>query len=75
MTGQRLDPADAIELAELLQLLTDWIGADHATLDNSLTRFTGHPTYGATALRQDLNRFTFLLGANDGEHLFGHDQP
>ncbi len=34
----------------------------------------GHPAYGLHAPRADLDRFTFLLGGNDGEELFGHDQ-
>jgi hypothetical protein len=36
----------------------------------SLRSYTGHPTYGLEQLRTDLNRFAFLLGGNDGEHLF-----
>ena len=35
----------------------------------------GHPAYGLHALRTDLDRFTFLLGGNDGEFLFGEDPP
>jgi hypothetical protein len=38
----------------------------------SLEAFVGHPAYGTAQLRQDLNRFTFLLGGDDGESLFGH---
>ena len=30
------------------------------------------PAYNLGELRQDLNRFTFLLGGDDGESLFGH---
>jgi hypothetical protein len=33
--------------------------------------FVGHPAYGTEQLRQDLDRFTFLLGGDDGESLFG----
>ena len=33
----------------------------------------GHPAYGPDALRADLDRFTFLLGGNDGEFLLGED--
>jgi hypothetical protein len=36
----------------------------------SLNRFIGHPSYGRDELRHDLDRFTFLLGGNDGEPLF-----
>jgi hypothetical protein len=31
----------------------------------------GHPAYNVGELRQDLDRFTFLLGGDDGESLFG----
>ena len=34
--------------------------------------FVGHPAYGISQLRQDLERFVFLLGGSDGEPLFGH---
>jgi hypothetical protein len=37
----------------------------------SLREFVGHPAYNFGELRQDLNRFTFLLGGDDGESLFG----
>jgi len=30
--------------------------------------------HGITQLREDLERFAFLLGCSDGEQLFGHDQ-
>ncbi len=66
-----LDAADAAELAETLQLLSDWIARDPARLGPSLECFIGHPGYGTAELRQDLDRFVFLLGGNDGEPLFG----
>jgi hypothetical protein len=44
---------------------------DPACLGASLAEFTGHPGYGLGELRGDLERFTFLLGGSDGEHLFG----
>jgi hypothetical protein len=31
------------------------------------------PVHGPEQLRQDLGRFTFLLGGSGGEELFGHD--
>ena len=40
-------------------------------LGASLEQFVGHPAYNVGELRQDLDRFTFLLGADDGESLFG----
>jgi hypothetical protein len=70
MPGISLDPVDAIELAELLQFLAGWITSDPARLQASLLTYVGHPAYGTTYLQQDLHRFAFLLGGNDGEPLF-----
>ena len=44
--------------------------SDHAALDASLTRYTRTRAYNAATLRNDLDRFTFLLGGNNGETLF-----
>jgi hypothetical protein len=42
----------------------------------SSSRTGGRGASGVTgALRADLDRFTFLLGGNDGEHLLGEDPP
>jgi hypothetical protein len=68
----RLDTVDAAELAELLQFLSQWLARDRARLDASLEQFVGHPAYNIGELRQDMARFTFLLGGDDGEPLFGH---
>jgi hypothetical protein len=65
-----LDPADAMELTQLLQLIADWLDADPQRLAPSLLDYTGHPAYGLDELRTDLDRFTFLLGGSDGERLF-----
>jgi len=67
----RLHPSDAAELAELLQILDDWLAADRNHLEASLTHFIGSRSYDLSQLRTDLDRFTFLLGANNGERLFG----
>jgi hypothetical protein len=75
MPQTSLDTADAIELAELLQLLAGWLAADPATLAPSLLAWIGHPAYGLDTLRADLDRFTFLLGGSDGDHLFGPPPP
>jgi len=72
MPELRLDAVDAAELAELLQFLAGWLARDPDRLGVSLEAFVGHPAYGTAQLRQDLNRFTFLLGGDDGESLFGH---
>ena len=74
MPHTSLDTSDAVELAEMLQFLSDWLAADHDHLNASLTRFVGHPAHGANQLRTDLHRFVFLLGADNGEQLFG-DNP
>ncbi len=66
-----LDAADAAELAEMLQFLSDWLARDPVRLAASLQEFVGFPAYGLPQLRADLDRFTFLLGGSDGESLFG----
>jgi hypothetical protein len=66
-----LNAADAGELAEMLQFLSDWLARDPARLGASLEDFVGHPAYGLAQLRADLDRFVFLLGGSDGEPLFG----
>ena len=74
MPQTTLDTGDAIELAELLQFLSGWLARDPGRLGASLADYVGHPAYGAVQLRQDLDRFVFLLGGDDGESLFGPDQ-
>ena len=71
MPEVRLYAADAAELAEMLQFLSEWLARDPDRLSASLAQFVGHPAYGITQLREDLERFTFLLGGSDGEQLFG----
>jgi hypothetical protein len=68
----RLDLGDAAELAEMLTFLTGWLsGSQQQALHDSFAAFAGHPAYNTDALRADLRRFVFLLGASDGEELFG----
>ena len=71
MPEVRIDVTDAAELTEMLQFLSQWLDRDPARLATSLEQFVGHPAYGITQLHQDLERFVFLLGGSDGEHLFG----
>ena len=71
MPDVKLDTADAAELAEMLQFLSQWLARDPARLGASLAEFVGHPAYGLGELRNDLERFVFLLGGSDGEPLFG----
>jgi hypothetical protein len=67
---------DAAELAEMLTSLADWLsGSQKQTLDESFPAFVGHPAYDTNALRADLHRFAVLLGASDGEELFGEPTP
>lgn len=72
-----LDVADAMEHAELLDLLRGWLTADHGQLTGSLERFIGSTAYGVETLCSDLANFAFLLGGNDGEHFTapGPDSP
>ena len=55
----------------MLQFLTGWLARDPARLAASLEEFVGNPAYDIAQLRDDLKRFTFLLGGSDGEPLFG----
>jgi hypothetical protein len=75
MPRTTLDTGDAIELAELLQFLAGWLARDPGRLGASLADYAGHPASDVGELRQDLDRFTFLLGGDDGESLFGPGQP
>jgi len=75
MPSMNLDTADAAELTELLQFLSQWLARDHGRLAASLEDFVGHPAYGISQLRMDLDRFTFLLGGNDVDPLFQPGQP
>jgi hypothetical protein len=70
----RLGVNDAGELAEMLESLSQWLGSDPA-LETSFRRWIGHPAYGVARLRQDLDRFTFLLGGHDGEHWLTGGKP
>jgi hypothetical protein len=76
MPAITLDPADAAEIAETLTLLTQWLSGSHKhALTDSFAAFTGHPAYNTGTLCADLHRFVFLLGASDGEDLFGEPAP
>ena len=64
--------SDATEIAETLTLLTQWLsGSQQHILAESFGAFTGHPACNTGTLCTDLRRFVFLLGASDGEDLFG----
>jgi len=51
------------------------LARDPTCLAPSLEEFVGHPAYGIPQLRQDLERFVFLLGGSDGEPLFSLPPP
>lgn len=69
-----LDVGDAVELGELLEFIGEWLVWDRSLLAESLGRFLGIDGYDVDALRADLSRFTFLLGVDDGDLLFGGDE-
>jgi len=71
-----LDTVDAAELAETLTFLASWLtGTQKQILADSFAAFVGHPAYDTSSLCADLHRFAFLLGASDGEELFGEPTP
>src|SRR5262249_10603963 len=71
-----LEIGDAAELAEMLTFLAEWLsGSQKPALDESLAAFVGHPAYNTGTLCADLHQFAFLLGASDGEELFGEPTP
>ena len=73
MPDVRLDAVDAAGLAGLLQFLSQWLARDPGRLGALPEEFAGHPACSVGKLRQDLDRFVFLLGGSDGEPLFGPD--
>jgi hypothetical protein len=76
MPGITLDLSDAAELAETLTFLTQWLsGSQKQALADSFAAYVGHPSYNTDTLCTDLRRFVFLLGASDGEELFGEPAP
>jgi hypothetical protein len=76
MPAITLDLADAAEMAETITLLTQWLsGSQKHALADSFAAFIGHPAYNTGTLCGDLHRFAFLLGASDGEELFGEPTP
>jgi len=70
--GVTLADDDAVELAEFLEVLHDWVAAA-PELGPSLRAFLGCDGYTLAELRADLARFAFLLGG-DGERLFGAER-
>ena len=64
-----LDPADAAELADLLQFIAGWTASDRERMSASLLDYIGDTPYSPGHLRLDLDRFTSLLREDNGESL------
>ena len=72
MPEVRLDAADAAELAEMLQFLSRLAGPrPRPPRPPRWKSSSATPPTASRQLRQDLDRFVFLLGGSDGEPLFG----
>ena len=72
MPSVTLDAGVARELAEMLSFIGDWLTRD-SRLKASPADFAGHPAYGIQHLRDDLDRFIFLLDGSDGEQFLTSD--
>lgn len=70
MSGVRLRAEDAVELAELLEFLIDWIEDNYERASRALNLFTAWG-YDIDELRGDLARFVFLLGGDGERFVFG----
>ena len=67
MTDVHLDATDAMELAEILLFVRNWLARDNHVLAPSLDDFVGIKGYPLAQLRDDLTRFAFLLGGDHEE--------
>lgn len=75
MTDVHLDASDAMELAEILLSVRDWITRDNPVLAPSFAEFVGVDGYALPDLREDLTRFAFLLGGDHDESFLSNDRP
>ena len=70
-----LGAEDAVELAELLEFMADWIEHNSHRADRALiplvSWFSG---YDAAGLRADLARFAFALGGSNPALVYGPDE-
>jgi hypothetical protein len=73
MPSVTLDAGDAAELTEILSFPGQWLARDPGRLGASLEEFAGNPAYSIQHLRDDLNRYVFLLGGSDGEQFLTGD--
>ena len=67
----QLPASDVAKLIKLLQFIDDWLGTGNSQVSESFAQFIGHPAYGISHLRGDLQRLAFLLGADNENQLFG----
>jgi pimeloyl-ACP methyl ester carboxylesterase len=65
-----LHALDAVELAELLEFVHDWLGSDNPGVGDSFRRFTAGG-YTLDELRADLARFAFLVGGDGDAFVHG----
>ena len=71
MVCMELVAEDAVELAEMLSFIRDWLGGpDEQMLAASFRRFVNPGGYDLAELRSDLAKFAFLIGGSDGEEVF-----
>lgn len=69
-----LEAEDAVELAELLEFLADWIAHNAGRADRCLIPLVSWSSgYTAADLAADLRRFAFLLGGSDPRLVYGPD--
>lgn len=61
---------DAIELAEMLTFIDNWLTDSHPAVAQSFHAFVGADGYALTDLQANLNRFATLLG---GLEIPAHD--
>ena len=72
-----LDADDAVELGELLALLSDWLASDPNRLDASLHDYVAAPDHLSAScrideLRADIERYArLLLGYDTAGRFFG----
>ena len=64
---------DAMELAELLEFLAEWIEADPAGVGEVFNRFTDG-LFDVCQLQGELVRFAFLLGGDGGRFVSGAER-
>ncbi|MEV4123399.1 hypothetical protein [Nocardia sp. NPDC049707] len=59
----RITTSDAIELAEMLTFIADWLASTDPIIVQSFNAFVGSDSYTLTDLRASLDRFVGMLGS------------